>query len=209
MLSKLHCPAPHGRLEALLEEPEAPRGVALVCHPHPLHGGTMNNNVVYRTAKVLVSHGVATLRFNFRGVGTSTGTHAEGVGELDDVAAALAFMLARHPGLPVWIAGVSFGARVGMAFGVQDARVGRLLGIGLVPRLFDFSFLATSPKPKALVHGENDELGDLASVSAIADGMAEPKKLTVVPGANHLFVGKLDELQTAVEESIAFLQERS
>ena len=98
-------PVGHGGLEAILREPTAPIAAAVVCHPHPLHGGTMNNNVVYRTAKVLVDAGVAALRFNFRGVGASTGRHAEGVGEEDDVRAALAYLRARHPALPLWIAG--------------------------------------------------------------------------------------------------------
>src|SRR6516165_3335147 len=94
-------PVSHGRLEALLREPAGPVvAAAVVCHPHPLHGGTMNNNVVYRVAKALVDAGVAALRFNFRGVGGSTGQHAEGVGEEEDVRAALAYLRARHPTLP-------------------------------------------------------------------------------------------------------------
>src|SRR5579862_2867810 len=104
-------PVAHGQLEAIVREPPEPVAAAVVCHPHPRGGGTMNNNVVYRLAKALVEGGVATLRFNFRGVGASTGTYDEGRGEEDDARAALAFLRARHPAVPLWIAGFSFGAR--------------------------------------------------------------------------------------------------
>lgn len=165
----------------------------------------MHNNVAYRTARALRKQGSAVLRFNFRGVGASTGTHGEGVAEQEDVRAALDFMAARHPALPLWIAGFSFGARVGLAVGAQDVRVSRLLGIGLVPRLFDFSFLLPCKKPTALIHGANDELAEAASVRAIFEGMTARKLFTEVAGATHLFPGKLDELDRALGESIKFL----
>ena len=119
-------PVAHGGLEAILREPAAPIAAAVVCHPHPLGGGTMNNNVVYRTAKVLVEAGIAALRFNFRGVGASSGSHADGLGEEDDVRAALATLRARHPALPLWVAGFSFGARVGLAVGAEDPQAASL-----------------------------------------------------------------------------------
>jgi hypothetical protein len=198
-------PAPHGRLEALLQGPAHPHAAAVVCHPHPLFGGTMHNNVVYRMARALERHGLATLRFNFRGVGLSTGRHDEGVGEQDDVRAALAFLASERPGVPLWLAGFSFGARVGLAVGAEDDRVGRLLGVGLVPKLFDFSFLERCAKPKAFVCAGADELADAASVRAVLDAAAPPKHVIVVEGARHLYAGKLDELERAVDEAIAFL----
>lgn len=198
-------PAPHGRLEALWEAPDRPALAALVCHPHPLQGGTMNNNVVYRTAKALGRAGAAVLRFNFRGVGASTGEHDRGEGELDDVRAALDALCERAPDLPVWLAGFSFGARVGLRVGAEDGRVERLLGIGLVPRMFDFSFLAACRKPRAFVHGAEDELAPLTEVETLIVGLPPPRALFPVAGATHLFPGKLDALDAAVDAAIAWL----
>src|SRR5262245_1405096 len=112
-------PVGHGELEAIVREPSSAIAAAVIRHPHPLGGGTMNNNVVYRTAKALVASGVTALRFNFRGVGASTGRHDNGVGEEDDVRAAVDFLRAHQPGLPIWIAGFSFGARVGLTVGAR------------------------------------------------------------------------------------------
>src|SRR5918992_1293611 len=121
--------APHGRLEAILKEPRAEggagaRGAALVLHPHPLHGGTMHNKVVFRTARALNDAGLVTLRVNFRGTGQSTGAHdsARG-GEQEDARAALDHLAGAYPGLPVFLAGFSFGARVGLEVGTRDGRV--------------------------------------------------------------------------------------
>src|SRR5213592_368459 len=130
-------PVEHGQLEGILREAPSAVAAAVVCHPHPKGGGTMNNNVVYRTARALQDRGTAVLRFNFRGVGRSTGTHGGGPAELEDARAALDFMAARHPGLPLWQAGFSFGARVGLETALGDRRVSRLLAVGLAVRIFD------------------------------------------------------------------------
>ncbi len=198
-------PVAHGQLEATLRAPEAPRAAAVVCHPHPRGGGTMNNNVVYRLAKALVDGGVAALRFNFRGVGASTGAYAEGIGEEEDARAALDFLAARHPDLPLWMAGFSFGARVGLSVGARDARVGKLLGVGLALQMFDYGFLASCPKPKAVVQAANDEYGGRAAIEAAVAGMAEPKRLWVVDDASHLFPGQLDPFETAARAAVAYL----
>ena len=152
-------PVAHGELEAIVREPAAPTAAAVVCHPHPQGGGTLNNNVVYRLAKALVDGGAATLRFNFRGVGASTGAYAEGIGEEDDARAAIDFLRARHPTLPLWVAGFSFGARVGLSVGARDPRVDKLLGVGLALKMFDYSFLSACPKPKAIIQASDDEYG--------------------------------------------------
>ena len=131
-------PVAHGQLEGILRAPSEAVAAAVVCHPHPLGGGTMNNNVVYRAAKALVAGGVTALRFNFRGVGASTGSHANGVGEEEDVRAALDFLRAQAPGLPIWIAGFSFGARVGLTVGARSDDVVKLFGIGLALHMFDY-----------------------------------------------------------------------
>lgn len=203
-------PVAHGRLEALLKEPAEPRRAAVVCHPHPQAGGTMNNNVVYRVAKALHDRGTAVLRFNFRGVGRSTGSYGEGVAECEDAQAALDFMAARHPNLPLWMAGFSFGARVGLLTGIRDPRVSKLLGVGLAVRMFDLSFLEgpRGGKPLAVIQGAQDEYGDRADIEGLMAKLDEPKRLAVVEGATHLFPGKLDELESAAAEAIAWLDTR-
>jgi alpha/beta superfamily hydrolase len=200
-------PVSHGHLEALLKEPPQPHRAAVVCHPHPQAGGTMNNNVVYRVAKALEERGTAVLRFNFRGVGRSTGSYGEGIAEAEDVRVALDFMAARHPGLPLWLAGFSFGARVGLDVGIADARVSKLLGVGLAVQMFDLGFLerARGGRPMAVVQGANDEYGDAAKITPFVNGIPEPKRLWIVPDATHLFPGKLDELETTLGEAISWL----
>jgi hypothetical protein len=199
-------PVGHGQLEAILREPAAaPIAAAIVCHPHPRGGGTMNNNVVYRLAKALVDGSVAALRFNFRGVGASTGSYSEGIGEEDDARAALDFLHARYRGMPIWMAGFSFGARVGLSVGARDARVTKLLGVGLALQMFDYGFLGGCAKPKAIIQASNDEYGARPAIEAAVDGMADPKRLWIVEGATHLFPGQLDPFETAAREAVTYL----
>ena len=203
----LFIPAPHGRLEAIWKEPRgaSPRGVALVLHPHPLHGGTMHNKVVFRTARGLEDAGAATLRVNFRGVGHSTGEHtgAQG-GEQEDARIALDFLTEKHPGLPVFLAGFSFGARVGLEVGTRDARVGYLIGVGtpvsIPEREYDFSFLDECRKPLLLVQGDRDEFGSVPDLRALAARLpAESRaRVEVIPGAGHFFDEQLEDLRRAV-----------
>ena len=203
---RLNVPASHGHLEAILREASAPFAAVVVCHPHPLGGGTMNNNVVYRVAKVLGDAGAAVLRFNFRGVGQSTGRFDHGDGEEDDARAALDQLAELYPDAPLWMAGFSFGARVGLTVGTDDARVQKLLGVGLAMKMFDYGFLTRTPKPKAFIQGENDEYGARADIEALFATAAPPKHLTVVDGATHLFPQHLDALEQAAAEAIAFLR---
>ncbi|HSZ81657.1 MAG TPA: alpha/beta fold hydrolase [Polyangia bacterium] len=187
----------HGQLEAILKEPAAPVAAAVVCHPHPLGGGTMNNNVVYRVGRALGDAGVAVLRFNFRGVGASTGHHDGGAGEEEDARAALDLLALRHPDLPLWMAGFSFGARVGLTVGAREPRVTKLFGIGLALSMFDYTFLNGCAKPKAIIQAANDEYGGRAAVEPAVAKMIEPKRLWVVDGASHLFPQHLAELEAA------------
>lgn len=200
-------PVVHGRLEALLKETPGAVRAAVVCHPHPQAGGTMNNNVVYRVAKALEERGSHVLRFNFRGVGRSTGSYGEGVAEAEDVRAGLDFMSARYPGLPLWLAGFSFGARVGLGVGIEDARVSRLLGVGLAVRMFDLSFLtaARGGKPLAVIQADDDEYGDRPEIEAFFATLPEPKRLWIVDQATHLFPGRLDALEATAGEAIDWL----
>lgn len=214
-------PVSHGHLEALLKEPAVVRRAAVVCHPHPRAGGTMNNNVVYRVAKALEDRGTAVLRFNFRGVGRSTGSYDDGIGEAEDVRAALDFMAARHPTLPLWLAGFSFGARVALSVGIggggggggglPDPRVSKLLGVGLAVRMFDLAFLERDRggKPLAVVQAADDEYGGRSEIAAFVTRVPEPKHLWIVEQATHLFPGKLDELEAAVGEAIDWLDATS
>ena len=202
---RLTIPVAHGQLEAILKEPAAPVAAVVVCHPHPLGGGTMNNNVVYRAAKSLGEAGLAVLRFNFRGVGASTGRHDGGAGEEEDTLAALELMEQRHPDLPLWIAGFSFGARVGLTVGVREARVKKLLGIGLALRMFDYAFLDACDKPKAVIQAANDEYGGRAEIEAAFDAMAAPKRLWIVDDSTHLFPQHLAALETAAREAAGWL----
>src|SRR5919199_1734763 len=199
----LFLPAPHGRVEAILKEPRGVRrGSALVLHPHPLHGGTMHNKVVFRAARGLEDAGLATLRINFRGVGGSTGEHtgARG-GEQEDARVALDYLTKKYPGLPVFLAGFSFGARVGLEVGTLDARVQYLVGVGtpvsIEERDYDFSFISECRKPLLLVHGERDEFGSLADLRALAARVPPEAhvRVEIIRGAGHFFDDQLEELR--------------
>lgn len=198
----LFIPTTHGRLEAILKEPPASlaRGAALVLHPHPLHGGTMHNKVVFRASAALNGAGLAVLRINFRGVGQSTGEHDYTRGEQDDARAALDYLTQNYPELSITLAGFSFGSRVGLEVGVSDARVARLIGIGTPVNMYDFAFLANCRKPILFIHGSQDEFGDADKLRALA-GSLPPKaeaEVRVIEGAGHFFEGHLDELKDAI-----------
>jgi uncharacterized protein len=190
---------PAGRLEAILWKPVAqPRLAALVCHPHPLFGGTMHNKVVYQAAKSLDALGLPVLRFNFRGAGLSGGTHDRGRGEQADVSTALDFLAAEFPGIPLLVAGFSFGCWVGLRVGCADERVDNLIGLGTPINSSDFSYLRHCEKPKLFVHGANDEFGEIRKVEALLESLPGQNRLMVVAEANHFFVGKLDQVDQAI-----------
>jgi alpha/beta superfamily hydrolase len=203
---RVSIPVGHGHLEGILREADSAVAAAVVCHPHPRGGGTMNNNVVYRAAKALVAGGVTALRFNFRGVGASTGSYADGVGEEEDVRAALDYLRAHAPGLPIWVAGFSFGARVGLTVGARSEDVAKLLGVGLALNMFDYGPLARCAKPKAILQGAEDEYGARDAIEAAVGEMSEPKRLWIVEGATHLFPGHLDDFERAAGEAVAWLK---
>lgn len=194
-------PGPAGPLEALLDVPARDaRAAAVFAHPHPLQGGTMHTRAVYQSAKALARIGVATLRFNFRGVGRSAGTFDAGPGEMDDFRAGLDFMESRYPGLPLWAAGFSFGSWVALTVGAEDPRVKLLLGIAPAVDRYDFAAVRQSTKPKFIIHGERDELVSLKDVRRFYSELDEPKELVVIDGADHLFDGKTSEVGEAVED---------
>ena len=207
----LFLPGPAGRLEALLwalperEGGGGPPLAAVVCHPHPLFGGTMHNKVVYQTAKTLHHFGLPVLRFNFRGAGLSEGAHDEGRGELDDVSAALDFLAVQYPGAPILLAGFSFGSWVGLRAGCKDSRVADLIGLGLpVGNLGnrEFSYLETCDKPKLLASGQHDAYGPPEKLAAMVEKFAphtkERTSIAIISGADHFFTGHLPELDRAI-----------
>jgi alpha/beta superfamily hydrolase len=193
---------PAGRLEAILWTPSGearPTLAAVVCHPHPLFGGTMHNKVVYQAAKSLDALGIPVLRFNFRGAGQSAGAHDGGRGEQDDVSAALDFLAKEFPKVPLLLAGFSFGASVGMRVGCGDSGVSRLIGLGIPVNGVDFSFLLQCDKPKLFVHGSNDEFGAIEKVKSFIPTLPGDNHLVVVEGVDHFFAGKLNELGSAIK----------
>jgi alpha/beta superfamily hydrolase len=195
-------PVSHGHLEAVLKEPNSPlRGAAVVCHPHPLFGGTMHTKAVYRAAQALNDAGLAALRFNFRGVGASTGSHDDGIGERDDAKAALDWLAERYPGLPLLASGFSFGSLVALSVGARDERVVALLGLGLPitrDQRYDFGFLAGVGKPVLIVQGEHDEFGSGEQVARVLAPLGSHITLVRVPGADHYFTDRVEELRSAV-----------
>jgi len=199
---------PAGRLEAILWTPTrtaAPPLAALVCHPHPLFGGTMHNKVVYNAAKTLDAFGIPVLRFNFRGAGQSAGEHDKGQGEQGDVQAALDFLAAQFPGIPLLLAGFSFGSFVGLRVGCRDARVAELIGLGIPVNSADFSFLQDCPKPKLFVQGAEDKFGAQEKVEDVVAKLPGEKRLVFVEKADHFFTGHIDEMTAAIA---AWLQQR-
>lgn len=194
---------PVGRLEAILWTPSAPARhrpptAAVVCHPHPLYGGTMHNKVVYQAAKSLDALCLPVLRFDFRGAGMSSGKHDRGVGEKDDVRAALDFLGKQFPGTPLLLAGFSFGAWVGLRVGCEDQRVSHLIGLGIPVNDSDFSFLKQCKKPKLLVHGSRDQYGAVLKVKSLVASLPGENHLVVIEGADHFFVNKLEQLDAAI-----------
>jgi len=209
-IRSLFLEGPAGRLEALLNGgAENATHAALVCHPHPLFGGTLHNKVVFHTMKALHSFGFPVLRFNFRGTGLSQGEHDHGAGEVDDVRAAFDWLDSEFH-LPLIFAGFSFGAAVGMRAACGDARVQAVIGAGTPvapvaadteePRVYTYEFLQECLKPKLLVSGARDQFGPRGKLEALVNSIPEPKKLVVIEGADHFFEGRLRELREAIEE---------
>lgn len=189
---------PAGDLEGLVDMPErAPTALVVVCHPNPAQGGTMQNKVAYILARAFNDMGAVSLRFNFRGVGKSTGAFDNGVGEIGDALAAVDWFMAEHPGLPLWLAGFSFGGYV--ALRAQSQRpVQRLVTVAPAVQRFATSPIVPPVCPWLLVQGDADDVVAPGEVLAWARGLAQPPRLAVLPGAGHFFHGRLNELREAV-----------
>jgi alpha/beta superfamily hydrolase len=202
----LFIPASHGRIEAIYRpKNQLAERVALVLHPHPLHGGTMHNKVVFRTAKALQQSNFETLRFNFRGVGLTTGVYDDGHGELEDARIALEYLLQDQPrASQVIVAGFSFGSRIGLRLGCEDKRVERVIAIGVPIRSVNLDFLHYCQKPLLFIHGEKDDLAPLAPLEEYLGKLPSDINLRLVriAGAGHFFDDQALELSQAIEEFV-------
>lgn len=194
---------PAGRLEGLYELPEgltAPRAAAIVCHPHPLHEGTLRNTIVYRTARALRRAGLSTLRFNFRGVGASEGVHDGQGAEEEDAAAALGFLAERCPGSELWAAGYSFGSRTVGRLATRDERIARLILIAVPILAYDCSFLREVRQPGLLLFGRADPYGTLGALVRLLPDLPQQLEVDEIPGADHFFRGRTPDVEEKVHE---------
>ena len=197
-------PGPAGNIEALLQEWEgtAPPFLAVVCHPHPLYGGTMHNKVAHRVAATLHALGGAVMRFNFRGVGRTEGVHDRGQGELDDARVVLAELRRRHPHARVRVAGFSFGSWVASRLAASEPDVEQLLLIAPPVHTQTFEEMRTSLVPKVVVQGTADDICRRENLARVFPTWADPKRLIEVPGASHFFDRQLAELGAAIEQGL-------
>jgi hypothetical protein len=204
---KFSLPGPAGQLEAILELPAdgEVRALAVVCHPHPQHGGTMHNKVAHTLARSFLRSGFAALRFNFRGTEGSEGQYDDGNGELDDALAAIAWMVQRYPDKPLWLGGFSFGAAIAIRAAVEVAVEGL---ISVAPAVYRFAGnLVKQPDcPWLVIQGDADELVAIEETIEWVNGLEPGPELLVMAGAEHFFHGRLNDLRTAVMD---FVNEKS
>ena len=186
-----------GRLEALYRELQDPAGIAVICHPHPLGGGTLHIKVVFRAARGLENANIATLRFNFRGVGASAGKHEEGEGEQEDVMTAIEWAKRKHPGKKLIVGGFSFGAWVASRVACELPEVDAIFLIGTPVNKYDFGYLRNCEKPMLFLHGTEDEQGDVEKLEKVVEHVRNAESV-IVTGADHFFSKQLD----AVDETI-------
>lgn len=201
----LFIPGPEGRLEAILwhakgddDEEIAPRAAAVVCHPHPLGGGTMHNNVVFRLARGLQRAGVTAVRFNFRGVEQSAGQHDGEGGEVEDARAVLDWLAAEVPGVPLWGAGFSFGSRTMAGLALTEARLEHLVLVGLPAKAYDCRFVAGVPQPGLILQAGQDEYGNAADLRARVPDLPSALAVDEIPDVEHFFRGATPELEERI-----------
>ncbi|MES0371471.1 MAG: alpha/beta fold hydrolase [Mariprofundaceae bacterium] len=205
---KLFIDGPAGKLQAIYQAGESGKAVVLVCHPHPQFGGTMRNKVVYWIARAFEDLGHPVLRFNFRGVEQSEGEWDAGLGEADDAAAALEWLHEKHPDVPLWLAGFSFGCYAGLNAAIHDDRVKRIFAIAPAVNLWDFSFvlndtaLQHGTRPLKVIHGTADELVPHDMVTAWV-GMLEGVEYCEIDGAGHFFPEHMQQLQSALISNLS------
>lgn len=199
-IESLFLPGSAGKIEALLEEPEEadPVEAAVVCHPHPQHGGTMHNKVVYRLARGLRKSGCVVLRFNYRGVNLSEGSYDRGVGETEDARVALRELQARYPHLPVLAAGFSFGSRIALRLTSEENVVHRVLPVGFPTVVAERQFVYQVKVPKFFVHSTHDQFGPRPEFEAFFETLPDPKHIDWVESADHFFKDALDPYEAVI-----------
>ncbi len=196
---------PDGRLEGRYQQAEGPNApIALMLHPHPQHGGTMNNKVVYTLYQSFQRQGFSVLRFNFRGVGRSQGKFDRGEGELSDAAAALDWLQGLNPNAPqCWIAGFSFGAWIGMQLLMRRPEISGFISVAPPANIYDFSFLAPCPASGQIVQGDKDDVVPLEAVQKLIAKLSQQRGIKIdyriIPGATHFFNEHLPQLSAAVD----------
>jgi len=204
---------PAGRIEGRYTRGRSPKApVALLLHPHPQHGGTMNNKVVFTLFNAFARHGCAALRFNFRGVGRSQGSYDKGEGELADAAAALDWLQSTHPGAGAcWIAGFSFGAWVGMQLLMRRPEIDGFVSVAPPANLYDFSFLAPCPSSGLIVHGKHDELVPEPAVAKLVHKLSHQREIRIdyqpIEGANHFFSDHIEALTGQLDRYLGLVLE--
>jgi uncharacterized protein len=192
-------PAGPVELEAQLREPkDALRGAAVVCHPHPVYGGTMDNRIVYRAVKVAAENGFAALRFNFRGVGLSTGQYDQGIGEKADVTAAIDWLEDKYPGMSPVLIGYSFGAWVGSQVGCADSRIRAMIGLAPPLNLYDLEFLADSAKPALYIVGTKDEFCSQDNLDRWARKLPSASSVQRIMDTGHFFDGQVETVEKLI-----------
>jgi alpha/beta superfamily hydrolase len=197
---------PDGRLEGRYTHSRATNApVALLLHPHPQHGGTMNNKVVYSLYQTFVRRGFSTLRFNFRGVGRSQGQFDNGPGEMSDAASALDWVQSYNPNAShCWVGGFSFGAWIGMQLMMRRPEISGYISVAPPASIYDFTFLAPCPASGLIVHGGKDELVPVASVEKLTQKLAAQKTISVdyrvIESADHFFMEDLERLSAHIED---------
>ena len=204
LIGNLFLDGPEGRIEAIVKDPAVKTGrTAIVCHPHPLFGGTMHNKVVYRIARTFNEAGFTALRFNFRGVGLSAGKHDSGDGEQQDLSAAINFAERTYPGDDIWLAGFSFGSAVMLKVGCTDPQASHLVAVGVPTSMYDLARVVQCAKPKLFVQGSQDQFGPADQLRQFVARVSEPKELVIIDGADHFFEGRLDEMAKAISGFIS------
>jgi len=210
-MAEIIIPGPAGRIEARTQAGNSPNSpVALILHPHPLYGGTMNNKVTYTLYQAFHQQGFTVCRFNFRGIGKSSGSFDQGDGELSDAATVLDWLQVRYPGASgFWLGGFSFGAWVAMQLLMRRPEIQGFVCVSPPANKYDFNFLAPCPVSGQLIQGGADEVVDPASVMAIAEKLSKQKNIAValdiIPEADHFFLKHLTELKALVQ---AYLKQR-
>ena len=201
-------PGPEGRLEGRYKHnPDDTAPVALILHPHPSHGGTMNNTVTYRMFHAFADAGFSVLRFNFRGVGKSQGEFDRGEGELSDAASALDWLQKHHPNArATWVGGYNFGAWIGMQLLMRRPEISSFVSVALPANLFDFTFLAPCPNSGLVIQGNQDDIVPHDQVYRLVEKLRAQRGIEIdsdiLDGANHFFTGKLPALADSIDAYI-------